>query len=118
MTKPSSEALKRAWELVEQPVPRHELGPIIAKDLQELMDQQGWLRRVQTAEFEARVAEDHAKTCELGAREWKAKLDKAQAKLAWLIMTLRHDITITEDEDLTMIHVSVIEAALDEVEHG
>jgi len=97
MTKPRSEALKRAYELIERNVPRYELAPFVGEALQELIDeQQGWMRRVETAEWEAKEALHYAKACEKGAAEWKAKADeaseraeKAEARLAELVAELR-----------------------------
>jgi hypothetical protein len=79
MTKASSEAQKRARELIELPLPRHELAPQIARALQELMDEHhGWVSRVETAEWETKDALKYAKAAEKAAAAWKARADASK----------------------------------------
>jgi chromosome segregation ATPase len=83
MTKPSTEAQKRAQEIIDRNVPRHELAPFLAAELQSLMDEQhGWVCRVENAEFECKRAQQHADACERSACEWKAKADEVERQLA------------------------------------
>lgn len=81
-SRPSLEVLRRAKEVVRKNVPRHELAPYLAIELQSLIDEQEiWQKRIDKAESAVVDALQYSNACERSAWEWKRKLDAALAKL-------------------------------------